>query len=196
VRSDPILYRIIRYLSIWILKLIYRVEVINKKNIPKKGPIIVVSNHKHNFDPGIFMMSTRRTIYILTKDKLHKGKFAFFFRWIGTIPVNRNIHDENAKNMAIEALNNGKAIGIFPEGTHNKTKDIIMPFKYGAVSFAKKTGALIIPCAITGKYKAFKKGVRYEIGEPFSVDNMELVEANKLLESKVIELLKKGQKHN
>ena len=196
MRGEPIIYRIIRYPVIWILKLIYRVEVINKKNIPATGPIIVACNHKHNFDPGIFMLPTRRTIYILTKDKLHKGKFAFFFRWMGTIPVNRNIHDENAKNMAIEALNQGKAIGIFPEGTHNKTEEIIMPFKYGAVSFAKKTKALIVPCAITGEYKAFKKGVKYEIGEPFSVDNMELEEANKLLESKVIELLKKGQKHS
>jgi len=191
VRGEPILYRIIRYPVIWILRLIYRVQIINKKNIPKTGPVIIASNHNHNLDPGMFLISTRRTVYILAKDKLHKGKFAFFFRWIGTIPVNRNIHDENAKNMATETLKNNKVIGIFPEGTHNKTKDIIMPFKYGAVSFAKKTGAVIVPCAITGKYKPFRKGLKVEFGSPFKIDNMEIEEANKLLESKVIELLEK-----
>lgn len=56
---------------------------------------------------------------------------------MGCIPVDRKIHDENAKSEAIEVLKNNEVIGIFPEGTVNRTNDIILPFKYGAVSFAK-----------------------------------------------------------
>ena len=50
---------------------------------------------------------------------------------MGIIPVNRKIHDKNALNSAIDILNENKVIGIFPEGTINKTKDIfLLPFKY------------------------------------------------------------------
>ena len=44
-----------------------------------------------------------------------------------------------------------------------------MPFKYGAVSFAKKTNAYLVPFAITGKYKLFKKSVKITYGKPYKV---------------------------
>lgn len=194
MKDEPVLYRIIRYPVIWILRGIYRAKIVGKQNIPKNGPVILACTHKNNFDPGLMLAATRRTVLFMTKDKLHKGFFAPFFRSIGTIPVNRSIKDINAKNIAIEILKKGKVLGIFPEGTHNKTKDLIMPFKFGAVSFAKKTEALIVPCAIVGEYKMFRKGLMIIIGTPFSVADMELEEANKLLETKVIELIKSTQK--
>ena len=54
-------------------------------------------------------------------------------------------------------LEEDKLIGIFPEGTFNRTNDIVMPFKYGAVSMASKTNSTVVNFSITGKYKLFKK---------------------------------------
>ena len=85
-------------------------------------------------------------------------------------------------------------MGIFPEGTVNKTKDIILPFKYGAVKMARDSGALILPFSITGKYTFLKKGVRITFGKPYKVvEDLEV--ENKKLENNVIELIKEGNKN-
>ena len=98
---------------------------------------------------------------------------------VGCISVDRENHEEakKAKEKAISILKKGGAIGIFPEGTRNKTDAFLLPFKYGAVSMAKKTDATIVPFAVTGKYeKGGNLMVRF--GEPFKVTNMTLEEAN------------------
>ena len=53
--------------------------------------------------------------------------------------------------------------------TINRTDDIIMPFKFGAVKMCKETGADLIPFVITGKYKLFKRGITIEFLKPRKV---------------------------
>ena len=131
----------------------YHPVVFGKENIPEKGGIVVCGNHRHVDDQYNALIATKRVVHMLAKDEYFKGKKEWLYRMAGCIPVDRSIHDENAKSEAIEVLKNNEVIGIFPEGTVNRTNDIILPFKYGAVSFAKKTGAYILPFTITGKYK-------------------------------------------
>ena len=88
---------------------------------------------------------------------------------MGIIPVNRSIHDKNALNKAIDVLNKDALIGIFPEGTINKTKDIIMPFKIGAVKMASETNASLVPFTIKNKYKLFRKSVIIEFYKPYKI---------------------------
>ena len=87
---------------------------------------------------------------------------------MGCIPVDRSIHDKGALNSAIDALKKGLCIGIFPEGTINRTNDVIMPFKIGAVKMSYEANAKLIPFVITGKYRIFRKGVRIEFYKPIS----------------------------
>lgn len=189
------IYKFIRFIGRPIVKLIYRVEYIGKDNIPLEGSVILAGNHTNNRDALIMIAGPDRIVHMLAKKELFKNKFTnAFFRSMGCIPVDRSIHDENAKNEALEVLKNGNVIGIFPEGTTNKTNKDLLPFKYGAVSFAKKTNAYIVPFAITGKYKIFKKSIRIEYGKPYKIknDNLE-IENNRLME-KVLNL--KGSKNN
>ena len=72
-------------------------------------------------------------------------------------------------------------LGIFPEGTINRTNDVIRTFKYGAVSMAKKTNSWIVPFSITGKYKLFQKSVKIAFGTPYKVTGDLEVENNKLM---------------
>lgn len=247
----------------------YHPVVFGKKNIPESGGIVVCGNHRHVDDQYNFMIATKRVIHMLAKDEYFKGKKEWFYRAAGCIPVDRSIHDENAKSEAREILNNKGAIGLFPEGTRNEvtskeeeiqkiskilniskeevlsklknkctrttqvnllielskdhkiTKDelkeyildadtallklykkkiitkeeykesLLLPFKFGAVSLAKKTNSLIIPFATVGEYNGEKEQLITRIGEPIDISSMELEDANKLLREKIIDLMQK-----
>jgi len=172
-----------------IFKLWYNPKITGGENIPKEGPILVCGNHLHVMDQCSVIISTKRMIHYLAKKEYFDGKFAWFFKACGCIPVNRSIKDENAKNRAIELLKNGYAVGLFPEGTRNKTDQKLLPFKYGAVSMAIKTSATIVPFGISGEYKFRSKNLKIKIGKPFKVDNMTYEEANELLKEKISALM-------
>ena len=186
-------YKIFKPILGFIFKTYFNPKIIGKENIPKEGPIIVAANHKHLMDQCGPILSTKRILhYLAKKEYFDKKRTAWFFKVSGCIPVDRTIHDENAKSEAMKVLEDGKALGIFPEGTRNRTKDFLLPFKFGCVSMAKKTDAYIVPIGISGDYKFRSKNLVYRIGKPFKVGNMELPEANKKLEKQIGILIKKG----
>ena len=172
----------------------YNPKIIGKSNIPKKGSLIICANHKHVMDQCPILISTRRMVHYMAKKEYFDGKFAWFFKLAGCISVNRSIKDEAAKAQALELLKNGYAVGLFPEGTRNKTKDFLLPFKFGAVSMAQKTNATIVPFAVTGDYKFRSKNLIARIGQPFKVDNMTLEEANDKLFNEIKSLMEKNLK--
>ena len=174
-------YRLLTPVMRVLFRLYYNPTIINKEVIPRDGPIIIAGNHKHIYDQCPVIMSTKRVIHYMAKKEYFDGKFAWFFKFVGCIPVNRQIKDEKAKETALEVLKHDGAIGIFPEGTRNKTKDkFLLPFKYGAVSMAKKTNATIVPFGITGDYKFRSKNLTIRFGVPFKVGDMELSKANEI----------------
>ena len=184
-----------------ITKLKYNPKIVNKEVIPKEGPILIVSNHKHVFDQCFAIMATKRVIHYMAKkeyfDKSYpEGHHAWFFKAAGCIPVDRTIHDDDAKNRALDVLKNGGAVGLFPEGTRNKTYDtFLLPFKFGTVSMAQKTGATIVPSCVTGDYDKKKGNLMVRFGKPFKVPkDMDLAEANEKLYKEIESLMKKNLK--
>ncbi len=185
-------YNLGKYSLKWLFKFYYPYKAVNSKVIPKDGPIIIVGNHIHIMDQCLAMLETDRPIHYMAKIEYFRDyKTRWFFKGVGCIPVDREIHDENAKTKAIEVLENGLALGLFPEGTRNKTKEILLPFKFGAVSMAKKTNATIVPFAITGNYHFRTHNLKIIFGEPFKVGNMSLEEANEKLYNIVKELIER-----
>ena len=171
----------------------YNPKIINKEVIPKEGPILIVGNHKHIYDQCLTIMATKRVIHYMAKKEYFDGKMAWFFKLVGCIPVDRSIKDHNATDKALKVLNSGGAIGLFPEGTRNKTKDVfLLPFKFGTVSMAKKTTATIIPFGLTGDYKFRSKNLTIRYGTPFKVGDMDLEDANKKLYEEVEKLMRKN----
>lgn len=185
-------YKFFRTILGPIFRFYYNPKIYNKEVIPKEGPIIIAGNHKHLMDQCSVIISTKRVVhYMAKKEYFDSKKTKWFFSSAGCIPVDRSIHDDNAKNAALEVLENNGAIGIFPEGTRNKTKEFLLPFKFGAVSMAKKTNATIIPFGIRGDYKFRSKNLQVHFGKPFKVGDMSLEEANKKLEKEIGNLMKK-----
>lgn len=167
----------------------YNPKINGINNIPKTGAVIICANHKHIMDQCPILISTKRMVHYMAKKEYFDGKFAWFFKMAGCISVNRSIKDTEASNQALELLKEGYAVGLFPEGTRNRTQEKLLPFKYGAVSMAKKTNAYIVPVGISGEYKFRSKNLTINIGEPFKIDNMSLEEANNLLKEKILKLI-------
>lgn len=176
--KDPLLYKIVRPIGKVLFKIVYRPKVIGSEFIPKNGRIIIAGNHKNNLDCMMLLISTKRCVHFLAKDELFKGKMGWFFKAIGLIPVNRKTKDGKALKEAIGYLENDKVIGIFPEGTHNKSNDVILPFKIGAVKMSKDADSQIVPFVIKGEYKKFRKGVRIIFFEPFKAKSNDLDKEN------------------
>lgn len=187
VKSE-IPYKILMPLVRFWFKIYYNPTIINKEAIPKKGPIIIAGNHLHAFDQFPTMCATKRVIHYMAKKEYFDSKISFIFKLAGCIPVNRQIKDTSAKEAALEVLNNDGAIGIFPEGTRNKTEEFLLPFKFGAVSMASKTNATIVPFGLAGDYKFRSKNLIVIYGTPFKVEDMSLEEANEKLRKEVEKL--------
>ena len=171
-----------------IFKIYYKPIIIGKELIPEEGPIIICGNHMHVYDQCPIIISTKRVIHYMAKKEYFEGKLSWFFKITGCIPVDRKIKDTNAKSLALEVLKNNGAIGLFPEGTRNKTNKFLLPFKFGAVSLAEKTNATIVPFGISGEYKRGKKLI-VRFGKPFKIENMSLEDANAKLYKEIKNLM-------
>lgn len=192
MNKKPVLYYLAKAILGPIFKLYYNPTIIGKEKIPTDGPIIVAGNHLHLYDQCLAIISTKRVInYMAKKEYFDNKKVAWFFKGAGCIPVDRTKKDPKAKEAALNVLKNNGAIGIFPEGTRNKTDKPLLDFKYGAVSLADKTNATIVPFGIRGEYKFRSKNLTIEFGEPFKVTDMELETANDHLYNTVKKLIKK-----
>lgn len=173
-------------------KFYFNPKTIGKENIPSDGAIVIAGNHKHILDQCITIANTKRMIHYMAKKEYFEGKFAWFFGAMGCIPVDRQNTDIRSVKSAMKVLRKGGAIGIFPEGTRNRTDVFLLEFKPGAVSLAKKTDAYLVPFGITGDYKFRSKNLTIRYGKPFKVTDMTTEQANEKLYREVERLMLEG----
>ncbi len=184
-------YKIVKAILYIYYFIFYRVTYVGKENIPKNGGVVLAGTHTSKSDILLLGASTKRMVNFLGKIELFKGPGKWFMPLMGVIPVDRSKKNTGALDTAISELKDGKLIGIFPEGTINRTDDIIKrPFKYGAVKMAHESNSILVPFAIVGKVKPFRRvkiifGIGYGVGS-------NIVKENTKLEDKVIELIRSG----
>ncbi len=152
--------------AIWIYcKIVYRMEIIGKENIPKQGPIIICGNHKSFLDPPLIEVTCGRYARFLAKEELTKHKsLKILGNVFDAILVKRDSKEVTAIKESLKTLKNGGCLALFPEGTRNslaKGEDV----KDGAAFFAVRSGAKVIPAGISGGNKPFQK-VIVKYGEP------------------------------
>lgn len=194
-KSSAFLYKILQPLFRLIFKIYYNPTIVNKEYIPKKGACVIAGNHKHALDPILVDVCTNRVVHTLAKKDLHDGPFGWFFKAIGTIPVDLHAeHNKKALDSAIECLNEGCLINLSPEAKRNYTKEILLPFKYGTVVMAKRTNCKIVPYSITGDYKFRSKNLKIVYGKPLDISKLSIEDANKLLYKKVKKLILDNRK--
>jgi 1-acyl-sn-glycerol-3-phosphate acyltransferase len=141
-----------------LVKVLTRTQFVGLENIPPDGALIVATNHMHYMDiPLLFINPTREDLTALVTTKYQRH---WFIRWFcetaGGIWINRDIADFNAMQASTNTLRDGRALGISPEGTRSQTAQLLQA-KPGIVLLALKVGVPIVPVAITGTEKAFRR---------------------------------------
>lgn len=186
-------YKLISPVMNVIFKTLYKPKLINKENIPTDGPVVIACNHIHLFDQCLTILATKRIIHYMAKKEYFEGKLRPLFEAFGCIPVDRQNTDIKSVKAAMKVLRRGGAIGIFPEGTRNRTDNLLLDFKPGATALAKKTDAYIVPCGLTGEYKFRSKTLAIRYGKPFKVTDMKIEEANERLYNEIKKLVLEGK---
>ena len=196
-KSSPVLYRFLRPVFTLIFHVYFHPTYINLKYVPKEGAVVLAGNHKHALDPIFVDSCTKRTVYTLAKKELHDGPFGWFFRGVGSIPVDLEAKkNHGALVAAISHLKEGAAVNVSPEAARNYTKELLLPFKPGAVVMASRAGCPVIPYSITGDYKFRSRNLTICFGRPISVEGLSVEEANEKLYHEVGKLLVKNKSRN
>ncbi|ANU10653.1 1-acyl-sn-glycerol-3-phosphate acyltransferase [Planococcus antarcticus DSM 14505] len=152
-----------------VLSPLYRFEVIGAENFPKEGGILLCSNHIHALDPPVVGMTAPRTVHFMAKEELFKAPILGpLLPKVNAFPVKRGMSDREALRTALKILKSGEVVGLFPEGTRS-TDGVLKKGLSGAGFFALRGNADVMPCAIIGPYKAFRK-VRVIYGEPIRME--------------------------
>lgn len=159
---------------------VYPVRIIGRRNIPRKGRMILCPNHQTLNDPIIIALKIhRRRFNFMAKAPLFKYKFTnWFLRKLGAFPVHHGKNDIEAVKTTLKHLKNDRAMCIFPEGARLKTEDA-NDLKNGVVNFAFKTNSPIVPCVFVNKTNAFAFNI-FIIGKPFNLSEMEEFKGRKL----------------
>ena len=172
-------------------------KIYNFDNMPD-GKAVIVSNHFSFVDPIFFLrLKNNDTIHILAKKELFEKKLiSKFLKSFNGIPIDRENPGINSIIQVTKALKNGDKVGIFPEGTRNKTKsNLPLNFKGGSVVFALKAKCPIIPVMMLKKARLFRK-TRIIVGKPIYLDEYydkklsvdEINDLGTLVRNKMIEI--------
>lgn len=128
---------------------------------PPRGAYVLAANHTSMIDPILLGAVTRRRIvYLMTEIHWRSNWLGWFYRWNHAIPVAARGGNRDAMRRARAALQQGRVIGVFPEGGLSRD-GLPMLGNPGAVSLVLTEGVPIVPVAISGASRAFPPGVMW-----------------------------------
>jgi len=145
------------------------------ENVPARGSLLIVSNHVGTADPPLIGAWTPRPVWFMAKAELFRK---WFLRWLvqayHAFPIVRHSPDRGALRRTFALLRAGRAVVLFPEG-HRAEDARLQRAEPGAGFVARRSGAPVVPLAITGTERVLARGwllprravVRMVFGQPF-----------------------------
>ncbi|MDT3426837.1 1-acyl-sn-glycerol-3-phosphate acyltransferase [Paenibacillus forsythiae] len=151
------IYVICRGLLRLIYSVLFPLKTVGIENIPNEGGVLLCGNHTSNLDPFTMGIKLERKVNYMAKAELFKVPvLGPLIKRVGAFPVKRGGVSKESIKTALHLLRSGQVMGIFPEGTRNSDVGIA---KKGAATFALRSGAAVVPAAIIGPYKPFRRMV-------------------------------------
>ncbi len=181
----------------WMFVVVYKYRRNGIHNIPKTGPLLIVSNHQSHFDsPLVGSLVLDRPFMSIARDSLFSSRFlTFLMRRFGVISIRRGESDTAAIRSAIAELKGGGSVMLFPEGTRSPDGKI-GEFQRGVWMLIRRGNATVLPVAVEGPFDVWPVGgklkwrgvVESAAGEP--IPSEELVDLGEtegvaLLKSKI-----------
>lgn len=176
-----------------LLKLIFRLRVRGMENVPDRGPVLYVLNHQSHLDPVIAGMGIyrRHTNFIAKSGLFRNPLFGAFLKGLNSVPIKQGSADMGAIRTAIEQLDAGRVLLMFPEGS--RTPDGAMhTFKRGAWLVLSRAKPVVLPGAIEGAFDAWPrsrsrpflwgKRVALRVGKPIAAETLLAMGPDKGLE--------------
>jgi len=183
----PLSYRTTNLTVGTFLRIMFRPRYLGREKIPSDGPLIIAANHLSHIDPAFIMTATKRPVSYMSKKEHFDGAIRrLVFKQVGVIPVDRDAGGADALKDAIKILEEGGAIGIFPEGTRSRDGDMGKG-KTGVARLAAMSGAAVVPVAIRQTddvWPVSKRAPRpwrkfyYKFGDPIYFDYKEETQDN------------------
>jgi len=158
-----------------LLRLFTPLRVYGKERVPLEGGLVMAFNHFSWIDPPAFGSASPRTIYYMAKIEAHSiPGLGQLIRSFGTFSVRRGESDREAVRMMRQVVRDGKALGLFAEGTRQRA-GVPGPVQPGAAMVALQEDVPVIPAAIHGSQDwrpGNWKRVSIVWGEPMRFDGL------------------------
>lgn len=185
---------IYRFLSrIW-LGIFFRLRTEGVENIPPKGGLLIASNHASILDPIVAACGSTRWLTYLARQSLNEGLvYRIITGRIPIIAISRGAFDREALRNVAEAVNEGQAVLVFPEGTRS-ADGRLGEIKAGVQLLARMTSAPVVPMFIAGTHRAWPRGksrpalcgrIRVRFGPPLDISHLPKDEAQEALRAAI-----------
>ena len=152
-----------------------------RRNVPKKGGVLIISNHLSDCDPILVQLGALRPIDFMAKSELFTMPvLGPLIRWFKAFPVRRGNPDKAAMRYAVQLLQAGECVCIFPEGKLSETGELqaVLP---GAALIVRLAGVPVVACGLQGTNRIIPYGkytprmafsmVRVRFGQPRTFDD-------------------------
>ena len=161
------MYAFIKALLRFVFSIAFNLKYEGRSELPKDTSFILASNHRSYADPPLVGAGARGKHAFMAKEELFKNKaFAWLISSLGAFPVSRGKGDTKVIDTAVERLENGRSLIIFPEGTRSKDGKV-QRGKGGAGLIAVRSGKPIIPVGVVyGEKLRFRTRVTIKYGKP------------------------------
>lgn len=173
--QPTIWYRGVRFLMRVLFLSLTDYRVSEQENIPSTGPLIVSANHLSAVDLPAVMIALPFQVTAFAASKYQGGLRGLLLRSFNVIFVRRGTPDRGALRRALQTIEDGKVLGLSPEGTRSPTKKLIRG-KPGAAYLALRSDATILPIGLMGTETVLREWRRLRrpkvhvvIGKPYKL---------------------------
>jgi 1-acyl-sn-glycerol-3-phosphate acyltransferase len=130
------------------------------RNVPRTGPVLILSNHSSMLDPFAAGLAVRRYVCQLARKNLFQQPvIGWFMRTLPGIPIDRGMGKDGIQAV-LDALERGNPVIMFPEGERSHT-GAVQPLKAGVSLLIKRVKCPIVPVGVAGTFAAWSRFMKW-----------------------------------